>query len=63
LLDSETGEMVDAVLDRRVDEHFNCLLDALADWRAKSKGRDVSLQGNHLLPLDERACRTIDDDA
>ncbi|TKR71681.1 hypothetical protein L596_019238 [Steinernema carpocapsae] len=43
LLDAETGELVNALDDRIVDKHFNCLLDAIGNWRNKTKDGDGSL--------------------
>uniref|UniRef100_A0A914XEL4 Amine oxidase n=1 Tax=Plectus sambesii TaxID=2011161 RepID=A0A914XEL4_9BILA len=45
LLDSETGQIADTTFDKRADEHFNCALDCLADWRTKMPNvRDSSLE-------------------
>ena len=41
----DKGKVVDPVTDRRLDFHFNALLDVLAQWR-KSGQPDVSLSGS-----------------
>ena len=41
----DKGKLVDPVTDRRLDFHFNALLDVLAQWR-KSGQPDVSLSGS-----------------
>ncbi|KAK0402709.1 hypothetical protein QR680_016487 [Steinernema hermaphroditum] len=43
LLDAETGALVSPLDDRVVDEHFNCLLDAIGHWRNCSRTADGSL--------------------
>ncbi|VDN54262.1 unnamed protein product [Dracunculus medinensis] len=43
LVDSVQGTIAKGVHDQYVDEHFNCLLDVLADWKIKVKGHDLSL--------------------
>lgn len=45
LVDSVQGTIAKGVHDQYVDEHFNCLLDVLADWKIKVKGHDLSLYG------------------
>ncbi|XP_022088783.1 lysine-specific histone demethylase 1B-like [Acanthaster planci] len=38
------GKLIDASLDRRVDFHFNAMLDAIAEWRKdKTHSNDVAL--------------------
>ena len=41
----DKGKVVDPVTDRRLDFHFNALLDVLAQWR-KSGQPDVCLSGS-----------------
>lgn len=49
LLDSCTGRIVTPVADRLVDEHFNCLLDAIGQWKRTTKSIDLSLMGNFFI--------------
>ncbi|KAH7720122.1 amine oxidaseflavin-containing family protein [Aphelenchoides avenae] len=43
LIDSFTGDRVKPIVDRLVDEHFNCILDAIGHWKRTSKCADASL--------------------
>ena len=40
----EDGSITDLALDKRVDFHFNAMLDAIAEWRKdKTQSHDVAL--------------------
>ncbi len=41
----ESGKMTDTNTDRRIDFHFNAMLDNVAEWRQKNHGKDVHLLG------------------
>ena len=44
---NDKGEIISNVADRRMDFHFNALLDIIADWRRnKTVDSDVNLLGN-----------------
>ncbi|KAI6205215.1 hypothetical protein M3Y94_00767600 [Aphelenchoides besseyi] len=43
LVDASCGRVVSPSADRVVDEHFNCVLDAINQWRKITKGTDSSL--------------------
>lgn len=44
LVDAKSGRLVSPAADRLVDEHFNCILDAVGEWRRlSSKTSDTSL--------------------
>lgn len=45
LLDAANGRVVPPSIDRVVDEHFNCLLDAIGEWRKETSNVDASLLG------------------
>lgn len=44
-MDSETGKMVTPMADRLVDEHFNCMLDGVGQWKRTTRTADASLMG------------------
>ncbi len=44
----ESGKMTDTNTDRRIDFHFNAMLDNVAEWRQKNHGKDVHLLGNAI---------------
>ncbi len=40
----DDGSITDLALDKRVDFHFNAMLDAIAEWRKdKTQSHDVAL--------------------
>ncbi|CAD5234884.1 unnamed protein product [Bursaphelenchus xylophilus] len=43
LVDAGTGSTVNPSADRIVDEHFNCILDAVGEWRKVTRKADTSL--------------------
>ncbi|KAI6173627.1 Amine oxidase [Aphelenchoides besseyi] len=43
LVDASCGRVISPSADRVVDEHFNCVLDAINQWRKITKGTDSSL--------------------
>ncbi|KAI6217479.1 Amine oxidase [Aphelenchoides fujianensis] len=43
LLDATSGRVISASADRVVDEHFNCVLDAIGAWRKMTTSGDSSL--------------------
>lgn len=45
LIDSSTGRVISPSTDKIVDEHFNCLLDSIGEWRRVSTSGDASLLG------------------
>ena len=46
----EEGKEVDGDIDRRIDFHFNAMLDNVAEWRKnKSQAQDINLLGNGKL--------------
>lgn len=45
LVDSSTGRVISPSTDKVVDEHFNCLLDSIGEWRRVTKTADASLLG------------------
>jgi lysine-specific histone demethylase 1B len=47
LIDEE-GITADSDVDRRIDFHFNAMLDIVAEWR---KGRDMSEDDNLLCKI------------
>ena len=49
LIDSCIGRHVNCVADRITDEHFNSILDAIGQWKLKSKTGDISLMGNNTF--------------
>ena len=45
----ETGKITDGNTDRRIDYHFNAMLDIVAEWRQRAPSRkDVHLLGEDL---------------
>ena len=45
----ETGKITDGNTDRRIDYHFNAMLDNVAEWRQRAQSRkDVHLLGEDL---------------
>ncbi|CAD5229111.1 unnamed protein product [Bursaphelenchus okinawaensis] len=43
LVDAGSGKTVNSAADRIVDEHFNCILDAIGEWRKVTSKGDTSL--------------------
>ena len=47
---SEKGEAVDKQTDKRMDFHFNAILDIIAEWRkGRELAQDTSLLGKEKL--------------
>jgi hypothetical protein len=51
LVDAATGRVVSPSADRVVDEHFNCVLDAIGEWRRVTRTSDTSLLGKPHLSI------------
>ena len=45
LIDGITGRIATPLADKLVDEHFNCILDGIGEWKSKTKSIDISLLG------------------
>ncbi|CAI4223471.1 unnamed protein product [Auanema sp. JU1783] len=46
MIDGQLGNAIDPKVDRLVEEHFDCILDALFTWKSSSSTpRDASLEG------------------
>ena len=46
----EQGKVIDSDMDRRIDFHFNAMLDIVAEWRKdKSSDRDDDLLGEIVV--------------
>uniref|UniRef100_A0A915EDA8 SWIRM domain-containing protein n=1 Tax=Ditylenchus dipsaci TaxID=166011 RepID=A0A915EDA8_9BILA len=59
LLDSETGRQVSPLADRIVDEHFNCMLDAIGQWKTTTKTTDNNLL-SQLTNLNNKLVKCLD---
>lgn len=43
----EGGQVTDPAIDKRMDFHFNAILDVVSEWRKdKSQNQDTPLKGN-----------------
>ena len=48
----ENGQITSPTLDRRIDFHFNAMLDNVAEWRKdKNEKHDVNLMGKYYNSL------------
>lgn len=46
----EGGQVTDPAIDKRMDFHFNAILDVVSEWRKdKSQNQDTPLGGTELL--------------
>lgn len=46
----EGGQVTDPAIDKRMDFHFNAILDVVSEWRKdKSQNQDTPLRGAALL--------------
>ncbi len=46
----EGGQVTDPAIDKRMDFHFNAILDVVSEWRKdKSQNQDTPLNGAELL--------------
>lgn len=46
----EGGQVTDPAIDKRMDFHFNAILDVVSEWRKdKSQNQDTPLGGAELL--------------
>lgn len=46
----EGGQVTDPAIDKRMDFHFNAILDVVSEWRKdKSQNQDIPLKGAELL--------------
>uniref|UniRef100_A0A914Z866 Amine oxidase domain-containing protein n=1 Tax=Panagrolaimus superbus TaxID=310955 RepID=A0A914Z866_9BILA len=59
LIDSCIGRHVNAAADRLTDEHFNSILDAIGQWKLKSKNGDISLMEQIKL-VHEKLLSSVD---
>ena len=47
----ESGMVTDGNVDKRIDFHFNAMLDIVAEWRKnRSDDNDTNLLGNYSRP-------------
>lgn len=55
-MDSVTGKLVTPLGDRLADEHFNCMLDAIGQWKRNTKSGDCSLLSKISLKFLKKIC-------
>lgn len=57
----EGGYMTDSAVDKRMDFHFNAVLDAVSEWRKdQSQCQDLPLGGERLLSLSDPSHTVLD---
>lgn len=56
----EGGQVTDPAIDKRMDFHFNAILDVVSEWRKdKSQNQDTPLKGNPPIFLRPSIHETI----
>lgn len=46
----ESGKVTDSLIDRRIDFHFNAMLDNVAEWRRNKQSKnDANLLGKYCM--------------
>uniref|UniRef100_A0A914E8P1 Amine oxidase n=1 Tax=Acrobeloides nanus TaxID=290746 RepID=A0A914E8P1_9BILA len=59
LIDGITGRIATPLADKLVDEHFNCILDGIGEWKSKTKSIDISLL-DQMMHLHEKFITALD---
>lgn len=53
----EGGQVTDPAIDKRMDFHFNAILDVVSEWRKdKSQNQDTPLRGSKTPAAAAAAC-------